>query len=99
MLYLMLDETKTKCYAKIGYTSDRRKGEHNSRIMAYRTHNPCAILKDWHAGNPEDERRYHQKLLNLKGSIKIPHSEWVEVSEDIYNQLLVKGFKVFDKNT
>ena len=92
MLYLMLDESKSKCYAKVGYTSDRRKGEHNSRVAAYRTHNPCAILKDWHAGNKDAEWRYHQKLLKMKGSIKIPRSEWVEVSEESYNLLLNFGF-------
>ena len=92
MLYLMLDESKSKCYAKVGYTSDRRKGEHNSRVAAYRTHNPCAILKDWHAGNKNAERCYYQKLLKMKGSVKIPNSEWVEVSEDNYNLLLNFGF-------
>ena len=88
----MLDESKSKCYAKVGYTSDRCKGEHNSRVAAYRTHNPCAILKDWHAGGKDAEWRYHQKLLKMKDSVKIPHSEWVEVSEDTYNLLLLYGF-------
>lgn len=92
MLYLMLDETKTKYYAKVGYTSDRRKGEHNKRIAAYRTHNPCAILKDWHAGNKDAERRYHNILLGFRGSVKIPNSEWIEVSETTYNQLMFCGF-------
>ena len=92
MLYLMLDKSKSKCYAKVGYTSDRRKGEHNSRVAAYRTHNPCAILKDWHAGNKDAEWRYHQKLLKMKGSVKISRSEWVEISEDTYNSLLLYGF-------
>ena len=92
MLYLMLDENKEKCFAKVGYTSDRRKGEHNSRVAAYRTHNPCAILKDWHAGSKNDERLLRNKLSKMLGSQKIANSEWVEVSEDTYNQLLLYGF-------
>lgn len=95
MLYLMLDETKDKCFAKVGFTSDRKKGEHNSRVAAYRTHNPCAILKDWHAGNRTAERAYTNKLLALDGSQKIPNSEWVEISEDTYNKLLLLGFDAF----
>ena len=95
MLYLMLDETKTKYFAKVGYTSDRRKGEHNSRVAAYRTHNPCAILKDWHAGNKDAEWSYHQKLLKFDGSVKIPRSEWVEVSQMVYNKLMAQGFSAF----
>jgi hypothetical protein len=88
----MLDENKEKCFAKVGYTSDRRKGEHNSRVAAYRTHNPCAILKDWHAGSKNDERLKRNRLLKMKDSKKITNSEWVEVSEDTYNQLLLYGF-------
>lgn len=92
MLYLMLDENKDKCFAKVGYTSDRKKGEHNSRVAAYRTYNPCAILKDWHAGGKEDERRFREKMLKHYGSRRLPNSEWVIVSEDFYNKLLVDGF-------
>lgn len=96
MLYLMLDENKEKCFAKVGYTSDRKKGEHNSRVAAYRTHNPCAILKDWHAGNKEEERRFRAKLLKHEGSERLTNSEWVVVSEELYNKLLAFGFAAID---
>jgi hypothetical protein len=91
MLYLLLDETKTKCFAKVGYTKDRRKGEHNSRLSAYHTHNPSVIIKDFHAGNRATEKAYYNKLLSHSGSMRTKN-EWVEISEDFYNQLLLNGF-------
>lgn len=95
MLYLLLDTSKDKCFAKVGYTSDRHKGEENARIKQYRTHNASFILKDWHAGNKHDESSYHNKLIKHSGSVKIKRNEWVEISEDFYNQLLLKGFNAF----
>lgn len=92
MLYLLLDTSKDKCFAKVGYTSDRHKSEDNPRIKQYRTHNASFILKDWHAGNKQDESSYHNKLIQKSGSVKIKRNEWVEVSEDFYNQLLIHGF-------
>lgn len=95
MLYLLLDTSKDKHLAKVGYTSDQRKSEENSRIKQYRTHNTSFITKDWHRGNTKDETKFRNQLIKQSGGVRVKKNEWVEVSEDFYNQLSSKGFSAF----
>ena len=94
MLYLALDQNREHSFAKVGYTQNRCKGEHNPRVSAYHTHSPTVLIRDFRAGDRQTEKVFHNRLLNREGSYRAG-TEWVRVSENFYKELQERGFGAF----
>ena len=94
MLYLALDQSREHSFAKVGYTQDRHKGNHNSRIAAYRTHSPTVVIREFRAGDKQTENIFHNRLLSREGSYRTG-TEWVRVSEQFFKELQERGFGAF----
>lgn len=91
MLYLMLMQTDTTYYAKVGYS---HRGTANRRRQ-YKTHNPAAIMRSSCAG--AEETKCREKLKDMGGT-RVQGSEWFIVPHAVYQDLYDKGMAVFKPN-
>lgn len=88
MLYLMLMQSNTSCYAKVGYSY----GDVSKRRRQYKTHNPAAIMRSSCAG---DEEVLCRNKLKAMGGERIKGSEWFIVPYTAYQKLYDEGMAIF----
>ena len=89
MLYLMLDESRGKKFAKVGYS----KGGVKNRRNHYKTHNPTAIMRSSCAGSTTQEKKCQTVLFSI--GVRLKGSEWAEIPESLFNILNEKGMGYF----
>ena len=92
----MLDQNKTKNFAKVGFTTARSRVNQSTRWGHYQTHNPSAIVRSTCAGMRPQENQCHKILYGLGQKVK--GSEWVEVSDELFQELYQKGMGYFYPN-
>lgn len=90
MIYMIVDETRTNFYCKIGLTRDI-----SSRQASYRTHSPCATFLCACAGTGKAELEGRDFLS--KNGQRVKGSEWFIVSEQFYNECKAKGLSIVPK--
>ena len=76
---------------KVGFTENME-----SRIKAYKTHNPMAKLIDvYYGGTINDESIIHQKMESDSNFHRIESTEWFSVNKEMYHILLDKKLSYF----
>lgn len=101
-VYLIIDEKKGVCLAKVGCTADLQ-----TRLQAYKTHNPMAEVVSIQNTQERTCRRiedaYHAEFRTLGFySVGLPPkrgrmSEWfiIPYDSEFYNELKTKGLDAF----
>ena len=87
MLYMIFDEKADKKLVKVG-----RARNINERLSGYFTHNPLAEVRWKSQGTASEEAYARSQIMNLGGVRAVPRSEWLVVSNELYNELYEKGF-------
>lgn len=85
MLYLMLDKRGEQYFAKVGLAKAPSR-----RRSAYKTHNPCAIMRSTCAGTESAENSAHY-TLGRSAIRRVNGTEWFEVSAEVFAELYEKG--------
>lgn len=88
MLYLMLDKSETKYFAKVGLA---RKP--TVRRRQYLTHNPCAIMRSTCAGMANEEFNCRTALSKMSIG-RVRSTEWYEVDKEVFEKLYNQGMGV-----
>lgn len=90
MVYMVLDESKTNYFCKVGLSR-----QIDARKSSYKSHSPSVKFLCACAGTEREEAFAHH-FLALNGK-RMPGREWFIVSEDFYNQCNEKGLAVIPK--
>ena len=87
MLYMVFDEKANVKLVKVG-----RAKNISERVGGYITHNPLAEMRWKSQGTASEEMYARSQLFNLGAKRVQPRSEWLIVSEELYQELYNKGF-------
>lgn len=92
MLYLMLDKSNNKYFAKVSLATAPKE-----RLRSYKTHNPTAIMRSTCAGTRDAEASARLNLSKMS-IVRIKGTEWFEVSAETFAELYEKGMKALRPN-